>query len=340
MKKLGKDLTKSNLTSTMISTDFNGNISNFPYIDASRVLICELNKFGRAGMGEYYICETLNDMQQLQGQYNSGFAIQIKWFTMPKPQEVPTQVDITGLDKAEVLLALVKNAKNSPHVKQVLAEFPIQQNVFDGFTIEEARNILAKSNMVDFVETVSIKVDFSSDTIFVKTYNDSHAPAPDQGCLNAHEVIEALRKTKNSATSSSVSSTSITACHTSPSPVTMFSSKSKDKLSFDQLVLAIKGDIHELTKLLDTGFDVNTPNEYGVTLLIVAASNNRVETVKFLLSRGADSSIQNRHGVTALELAEQGNHSEVVSLLTKKVTVEDKGSTVNNFAGMQNGFLN
>ncbi len=60
--------------------------------------------------------------------------------------------------------------------------------------------------------------------------------------------------------------------------------------------------IDNLKDYLSQGADINHQNENGNTVLIRAASRNKLGVVKFLVSNGANVNIQNNEGKTALDL--------------------------------------
>jgi ankyrin repeat protein len=55
--------------------------------------------------------------------------------------------------------------------------------------------------------------------------------------------------------------------------------------------------------------------EGGVTPLIDAVNNNRVDVVKILLAAGADPTRTDEAGRTALAVAERNSQSELITLL-------------------------
>lgn len=63
----------------------------------------------------------------------------------------------------------------------------------------------------------------------------------------------------------------------------LFSSEISDKL----LNAAKEGNLEEVSKLLDSGANINYEDDYGKTALIKAASNGHPEVVLFLLKKGA-----------------------------------------------------
>lgn len=67
--------------------------------------------------------------------------------------------------------------------------------------------------------------------------------------------------------------------------------------------LARSGSTAELVAALDSGAAVDTANEAGDTLLMLAAYHAHEEAVRALLSRGADPGIANQKGQTPLAAA-------------------------------------
>lgn len=67
--------------------------------------------------------------------------------------------------------------------------------------------------------------------------------------------------------------------------------------------LARTGSTAELVASLDSGTAVDTANEAGDTLLMLAAYHAHEEAVRALLSRGADPGIANEKGQTPLAAA-------------------------------------
>ena len=67
--------------------------------------------------------------------------------------------------------------------------------------------------------------------------------------------------------------------------------------------LARSGSTAELVAALDSGAAVDTANEAGDTLLMLAAYHAHEESVRALLARGADPAITNDKGQTPLAAA-------------------------------------
>lgn len=89
-----------------------------------------------------------------------------------------------------------------------------------------------------------------------------------------------------------------------------------DNLS-DELFAAVRrGDVERVKELLDEGADVNEPEPNGMTVLMVAASENQNAVVQELLARKEiNVDAQDDLGMTALMLAAAGNNITVAKLL-------------------------
>lgn len=77
----------------------------------------------------------------------------------------------------------------------------------------------------------------------------------------------------------------------------------------------MKGDITELQRSLANGTDVNAADYDSRTALHLAASEGRVDVVKFLLAQGANINCKDRLGGTALMDALRHNHIDCQRLL-------------------------
>jgi hypothetical protein len=75
--------------------------------------------------------------------------------------------------------------------------------------------------------------------------------------------------------------------------------------------------------LVKTGFDVNTRDDNGKTLLMLAAEDGSSEVVEALLDKGADINAKTKDGYTALMAAAYGGKRTTVT------TLLDKGADVN-----------
>jgi len=82
--------------------------------------------------------------------------------------------------------------------------------------------------------------------------------------------------------------------------------------------VAETGEIGELIELLARGADVNDCNQAGVTALMVAAHNGRLEMVRALTDHGADVDAVDRDGFTAAMLAHHSHRQDIVRLLVAR----------------------
>jgi ankyrin repeat protein len=105
---------------------------------------------------------------------------------------------------------------------------------------------------------------------------------------------------------------------------------------FDELHRVIKhGDVVALRHSLDAGFDPNTRNPFGWTLLMLAASESNGALCRLLLERGADINAVNQFGGSALASAAlAGSHSVVALLLRAGASPHAKphGHSISDFA--------
>lgn len=84
------------------------------------------------------------------------------------------------------------------------------------------------------------------------------------------------------------------------------------------LLAAYRGDLQSLRRYFLSGVDVNAVDYDGRSALHVAASEGRLEVIKFLLENArADTMLKDRWGNTALQEAIRCNQEAAVQLLTK-----------------------
>ena len=69
--------------------------------------------------------------------------------------------------------------------------------------------------------------------------------------------------------------------------------------------------------MLGMGSDPNAVTSTGWTPLMIAAIENKPETVKLLLEKGASREVENPDGKTAATIAADSGHPAIVELLTK-----------------------
>ena len=91
----------------------------------------------------------------------------------------------------------------------------------------------------------------------------------------------------------------------------------KSKLNLNLFGACYAENIYKVKMLLKAGADPNYINEYGQSLLALAAADACEEIIKELLDNGADVNIQNEHGWTALMWASRHGFNRIVYLLLK-----------------------
>ncbi|KAI4895549.1 hypothetical protein NFI96_022534, partial [Prochilodus magdalenae] len=90
------------------------------------------------------------------------------------------------------------------------------------------------------------------------------------------------------------------------------------------LLAAYRGDLHSLRRYFLSGADVNAVDYDGRSALHVAASEGRLEVIKFLMENtGANSTLKDRWGNTALEEAIRCNQGPAAQLLKKYTDFEE-----------------
>jgi len=89
------------------------------------------------------------------------------------------------------------------------------------------------------------------------------------------------------------------------------------------LAAAVHGNVEEVTRLLDSGVDVDSTGERGWSSLHLVASNNTPEVARLLLEAGADKEALTTAGSTPLHLTARGDSDEVASLLLEAGAEKD-----------------
>lgn len=75
------------------------------------------------------------------------------------------------------------------------------------------------------------------------------------------------------------------------------------------------GDMNEVQRLLDQGYDINSKDSAGATPLHYAASGGHLEVVDMLLKRGANVHAQGHLDYTPLHLAYFNGHLTIIARL-------------------------
>ena len=97
----------------------------------------------------------------------------------------------------------------------------------------------------------------------------------------------------------------------------------KDKIRNSLHSAAEAVDVAEIESLLALGFSIDRRDDAGLTPLMMAAKNDKLQAVKYLLKQGADPSLQNNNGWNVLHCASQGGNPEVIELMLSHVTSID-----------------
>lgn len=83
-------------------------------------------------------------------------------------------------------------------------------------------------------------------------------------------------------------------------------------------VAAESGDLGTITAAVQKGFDVNTPDDNGMTLLHHAAQAGQADVVEYLTSDVAGNvTAKDKEGRTPLDLAQQNGDAQTIELLTQ-----------------------
>jgi ankyrin repeat protein len=87
-------------------------------------------------------------------------------------------------------------------------------------------------------------------------------------------------------------------------------------VDFDEISKAIKkGDVVQIRHELESGLDADLTNQYGWTLLMLAALEGNTAVGRELIRHGARLERRNNFGATALSLATETGHPGFVELL-------------------------
>lgn len=92
-----------------------------------------------------------------------------------------------------------------------------------------------------------------------------------------------------------------------------------------------KGSVFDFNRLVDAGFNINKPNQYGITMLMIATQYNRAPMVQALLKAGAEVNHQDIDGNTALIRASRSGHTEIVKML---LSIQGIELNTCNYAGL------
>lgn len=105
----------------------------------------------------------------------------------------------------------------------------------------------------------------------------------------------------------------------------------------DILFAANQSHTPNVIDLLRRGMDVNTTDQQGNTLLMIAVREKNLDLARFLLDNRANAHKRNRYGDTALMLAALQGHEEIVKLLLeRKVDPNQAGWNALHYAAFEN----
>lgn len=78
------------------------------------------------------------------------------------------------------------------------------------------------------------------------------------------------------------------------------------------------GDLGTITAAMQKGFQANTPDENGMTILHHAAQAGQAEVIELLTADfGASATVKDKEGRTPLDLAQQNGDAQAIELLTQ-----------------------
>ncbi|MBG0859169.1 MAG: ankyrin repeat domain-containing protein [Bacteroidales bacterium] len=97
---------------------------------------------------------------------------------------------------------------------------------------------------------------------------------------------------------------------------------------------ALNGQINQVIKLLNGGFDVDIRDEDGRTALMYAAFNGHTEILKKLIERGAQVNLRDNYGRTALMMASSGPNPAAVKLLLDHEAAPDLADAEEHFTAL------
>ena len=85
-----------------------------------------------------------------------------------------------------------------------------------------------------------------------------------------------------------------------------------------EFIKAIKrNDVNTITSLIESGIDVNSYNEQGLTPLCIAAAKGNKSILQLLLNAGAEINKPSKTGFTPLTWAAQASQNEAVRYLSE-----------------------
>ena len=80
----------------------------------------------------------------------------------------------------------------------------------------------------------------------------------------------------------------------------------------------INNNLDEVKYYVETGADINEPNEFGESPLFAASFKGNLSIVKYLVEHGADINATDSTGTTAVSIADSQKHYDVVKYLVQQ----------------------
>ena len=95
----------------------------------------------------------------------------------------------------------------------------------------------------------------------------------------------------------------------------------------DFFELIEKNKIDEVKKAIRNGFEINTRNKFGSSVVHIAVCENLGEMVKLLIDTGVSLNMQTKDGLTSLHYAAEYSKVELAELMLKNgadLSIQDK----------------
>ena len=144
----------------------------------NRYFVAKIDSFG---FDRYFSFKTNADVNELVKSVQSGAGMDVSWYYYEKAPKAATTIDIAGLDKAAILVALYAIAKPRGH--------GIEAFVAGDLPYDEAKEILtAQKYVVDYLYGRALKIRFDTDILLTESFNEIYGPNAAEG------VIENLRR--------------------------------------------------------------------------------------------------------------------------------------------------
>lgn len=100
---------------------------------------------------------------------------------------------------------------------------------------------------------------------------------------------------------------------------------------------AQKGDVSQLSKILQNGMDINSLSSDKSNLLYYSILGNQINTTKFLIDNKIEINNRNEKGISPLHIACSNGNKEIVSLLLSNradIFIKDNVSLYKNLFSM------